>query len=149
MSFSVMAGRSSERPMPGHPRGSACKDGYMIYNDAYSYFAGGRHPQLLGSETSSLEIGALDGPELRLPGQGDHQENAGGRHEKSGRQPRRLRNLAPNQATGGYRSEDHGQENPEPPCSSRNRQAKQRRDAKTDEHDRPRRAGEDGRAHRE
>jgi len=24
-------------------------DGYMIYNDAYSVFAGGRHPQLLGS----------------------------------------------------------------------------------------------------
>jgi hypothetical protein len=23
--------------------------GYMIYNDAYSVFAGGRHPQLLGS----------------------------------------------------------------------------------------------------
>lgn len=25
-------------------------DGYMIYNDAYSVFAGGRHPQLLGSK---------------------------------------------------------------------------------------------------
>lgn len=25
-------------------------DGYMIYNDAYSRFAGGRHPQLLGSK---------------------------------------------------------------------------------------------------
>ena len=24
-------------------------DGFMIYNDAYSVFAGGRHPQLLGS----------------------------------------------------------------------------------------------------
>ena len=27
--------------------------GYMIYNDAYSQFAGGRHPQLLGSEVRS------------------------------------------------------------------------------------------------
>src|SRR5271154_224104 len=35
------------------------EDGYMIQ---YSYFAGGGHPQLPGSETSSLEIGALDGP---------------------------------------------------------------------------------------
>ncbi len=26
------------------------EDGYMIYNDAYSVFAGGRHPQLLGSK---------------------------------------------------------------------------------------------------
>ena len=26
------------------------RDGIMIYNDAYSVFAGGRHPQLLGSE---------------------------------------------------------------------------------------------------
>jgi len=26
------------------------EDGYMIYNDAYSGFAGGRHPQLLGSK---------------------------------------------------------------------------------------------------
>src|SRR5436190_24281307 len=26
------------------------EDGYMIYNDAYSLFAGGRHPQLLGSK---------------------------------------------------------------------------------------------------
>jgi hypothetical protein len=25
-------------------------DGYMLYNDAYSLFAGGRHPQLLGSK---------------------------------------------------------------------------------------------------
>src|SRR5215510_5098874 len=25
-------------------------DGYMIYNDAYSRFAGGRHPSLLGSK---------------------------------------------------------------------------------------------------
>ena len=25
------------------------EDGVMIYNDAYSVFAGGRHPQLLGS----------------------------------------------------------------------------------------------------
>jgi PAS domain S-box-containing protein len=28
-------------------------NGYMIYNDAYSRFAGGRHPQLLGSEVRS------------------------------------------------------------------------------------------------
>jgi len=28
-------------------------DGYMIYNDAYSRFAGGRHPRLLGSEVRS------------------------------------------------------------------------------------------------
>src|SRR6476646_5395442 len=26
------------------------EDGIMIYNDAYSVFAGGRHPQLLGSK---------------------------------------------------------------------------------------------------
>ncbi|MEI6202899.1 MAG: PAS domain-containing protein, partial [Enhydrobacter sp.] len=26
------------------------EDGYMLYNDAYSVFAGGRHPQLLGSK---------------------------------------------------------------------------------------------------
>src|SRR4249919_671707 len=26
------------------------RDGIMIYNDAYSVFAGGRHPQLLGSK---------------------------------------------------------------------------------------------------
>lgn len=26
------------------------EDGVMIYNDAYSIFAGGRHPQLLGSK---------------------------------------------------------------------------------------------------
>ncbi len=26
------------------------EDGFMIYNDAYSVFAGGRHPQLLGSK---------------------------------------------------------------------------------------------------
>ncbi|MFK3736985.1 hypothetical protein ACI1V7_04500 [Massilia sp. TN1-12] len=26
------------------------EDGYMIYNDAYSVFAGGRHPRLLGSK---------------------------------------------------------------------------------------------------
>src|ERR1700743_1889464 len=26
------------------------KDGVMLYNDAYSVFAGGRHPQLLGSK---------------------------------------------------------------------------------------------------
>ena len=33
------------------PRAASFRgDGIMIYNDAYSVFAGGRHPQLLGSK---------------------------------------------------------------------------------------------------
>jgi len=32
------------------------EDGIMLYNDAYSGFAGGRHPQLLGSKVESRNM---------------------------------------------------------------------------------------------
>jgi PAS domain S-box-containing protein len=43
-------------------------DGYMIYNDAYSVFAGGRHPQLLGSKVREgwAEIAAFNDHVMRV-----------------------------------------------------------------------------------
>ena len=37
-------------------------DGYMIYNDSYSVFAGGRHPALLGSKVILVTKGGIGKP---------------------------------------------------------------------------------------
>src|ERR1700733_14363569 len=44
------------------------KDGVMIYNDAYSAFAGGRHPQLLGSKVREgwPEVAAFNDNVMRV-----------------------------------------------------------------------------------
>lgn len=48
-------------------------DGYMIYNDAYSVFAGGRHPQLLGSKVREgwPEVAAFNDNVMKVVLQGD------------------------------------------------------------------------------
>src|SRR5271169_6486963 len=92
---------------------------------------------------------ALGGSQFGAPGQRNHQQNAGGRSEKSHREPRGLRDLAPNQAARGDASENHRHEDSEPARPNPSGQTKQSRHVEANEDDRPGRAGERGRAHRQ